>query len=58
MATNKELFQTLSKKPLALQTHRVHSTLKRHGNDRFHVVSTWNTRGVFVERCLHQHALS
>ena len=24
------------------------STLKRRGNDRFHVVSTWNPRGVFV----------
>ena len=23
--------------------------VKRHGNDRFHVFSTWNTRGVFVE---------
>ena len=30
------------------QTHHVNSTLKRRGNDRFHVVSTWNTRGVFV----------
>ena len=24
------------------------STLKRRGNDRVHVVSTWNLRGVFV----------
>ena len=32
----------------ALQTHHVDSTLKRCGNDRFHVVSTWNPRGVFV----------
>ena len=24
------------------------STLKRRGNDRFHVVSTWNPRGVFL----------
>ena len=24
------------------------STLKRRRNDRFHVVSTWNPRGVFV----------
>ena len=31
-----------------LQTHHVDSTLKRRGNDRFHVVSTWNPRGVFV----------
>ena len=31
-----------------LQTHHVYSTLKRRGNNRFYVVSTWNTRGVFV----------
>ena len=31
-----------------IQTHHVDSTLKRRGNDRFHVVSTWNPRGVFV----------
>ena len=31
-----------------LQTLQVYSTLKRRGNERFHVVSTWNTRGVFV----------
>ena len=31
-----------------LQTHHVDSTLKRLGNGRFHVVSTWNPRGVFV----------
>ena len=30
------------------QTHHVDSTLKQHGNDRFHVFSTWNPRGVFV----------
>ena len=35
-----------------LQTHHVYSTLKRRGNDRFHVVSTWNTRGVFVGKDL------
>ena len=33
---------------LTLQTHHVDSTLKQRGNDRFHVVSTWNPRGVFV----------
>ena len=33
---------------ISLQTHHVDSTLKRPGNDRFHVVSTWNPRGVFV----------
>ena len=32
----------------SLQTHHMDSTLKRRGNDRFHVVSTWNPRGVFV----------
>ena len=32
----------------ALQTYHVYSTLKQHGNDCFHVVLTWNTRGVFV----------
>ena len=26
----------------------MYSTLKRRGNGRVHVVSTWNTRGVFV----------
>ena len=31
-----------------LQTLQVYSTLKRRGNVRFHVVSTWNTCGVFV----------
>ena len=36
----------------ALQTHHVDFTLKRRGNSRFHVVSTWNPRGVFVEWAL------
>ena len=31
-----------------LQTHHVCPTLKWRGNDGFHVVSTWNTCGVFV----------
>ena len=31
-----------------LQTLHVYSTLKRLGNVCFHIVSTWNTRGVFV----------
>ena len=31
-----------------LQTHHADYTLKRRGNGRFHVVSTWNTRGVFA----------
>ena len=33
---------------LSLQMHHVYSTLKRRGNGRFQVVSTWNTRGVFL----------
>ena len=33
---------------IALQTHHVDSTLNRRGNDRFHVASTRNPRGVFV----------
>ena len=39
----------------ALQTHHVDSTLKQRGNGRFHVVSTWNPRGVFVGRCGIKH---
>ena len=31
-----------------LQTNHVYSTLKRRGNNLFHVVSTWNTPGVFL----------
>ena len=31
-----------------LQTHHVDSELKRRRKDRFHVVSTWNPRGVLV----------
>ena len=30
------------------QTHHVCSTLKQRENGRFHVVSTWNKRGVFL----------
>lgn len=30
------------------KAHHVYSRLKRHGNHRFHVVSTWNTHGVFA----------
>ena len=32
----------------SLQAQHVYSTLKRRGNDRFHVVSRWNPRDVFV----------
>ena len=35
-------------KPRSRQTQHVYPTLKRHGNDRFRIVSTWNARGVFV----------
>ena len=31
-----------------LQTHSGYFMLKRHGNGCSHVISTWNTRGVFV----------
>ena len=31
-----------------LQTRHVYSTLKQRGNNCFHVVSTWNTFGLFV----------
>ena len=31
-----------------LQTLHLDSTLKRRGNDRFHVVSTWNLHRVFL----------
>ena len=41
-------FKCRSPERTTLQTHHVGSTLKRRGNDRFHVVSTWNPRGVFV----------
>ena len=33
-----------------LQSHHMDSTSKRRGNGRFHVVSTWNPRGMFVGR--------
>ena len=33
-----------------LQTHHLYSTLKRRGDGHFHVVSTWNTRGVSVNQ--------
>lgn len=41
-------FISKNKKEPYKHTHHVNSTLKRRGNDCFHVVSTWNTRGVFV----------
>ena len=41
------LFPTM--KRVSLQTHLVYSTLKRRGNGCFHVASTWNIHGAFVE---------
>ena len=41
-------------KAKTLQTHHVYSALMRRWNDRFHVVSTWNTRGVFVGELLNK----
>ena len=35
-----------------LKTHHVYSTLKRRENERLHVLSTWNTRGVSVGRLI------
>ena len=45
-----EFYSRISQQGLctSLQTLHVYSSLKRLGNIRFHVVSTWNTRGVFV----------
>ena len=45
---NPSVYHFVSRAAYSLQTHHVYSTLKRHGNDRFQVVLTWNTRGVFV----------
>ena len=42
------IIATLSCHPTTfLKTQHVYSTLKQHGNDRFQVVSMWNTSGVF-----------
>ena len=41
-----------------LQTHHMDSTLKRRGNGRFHIVSMWNSRGVFLGDMVKLHALS
>ena len=42
------MVQHLSEGVTSLQTLHVYSTLKRRGIGRFHVISTWNTRGMFV----------
>ena len=41
-------FSKIFRSETYLQTHHVYSTLKRRGNNHFHVVSTWNICGVFV----------
>ena len=41
-------FPEVRNKDTSIQTQPVYFTLKRRGNDRFHVFSTWNTSGVFV----------
>ena len=43
---NKDAISIMTER--SLQTHNVYFTLKRPGNDRFYVASTWKTRGVFV----------
>ena len=40
---------------ISLQTLHQYSTLKRRGNGRFHVVSTWNTREVFVGMYMYMY---
>ena len=61
MSVNKFIFITklaICRSAITLQTHHVHSTLKRCGNGRFHVVSTWNTHGVFVGNAHIKHKTS
>ena len=41
-------FYMITASVMTLQTDHVDSTLKLLGNYRFHVVLTWNPRGVFV----------
>ena len=41
-------FPKVWNKDTSLQTQPVYFTLKRRGNDRFHVFSMWNTSDVFV----------
>ena len=48
MRRKKNIAKVLLLGEASLQTHHVYSTLERRGNDRFHVVSTWNPHGVFV----------
>ena len=43
-----DIWRSFPSYQITIQTHHVYSTLKRRENDRFHVVSTWQTRGVFL----------
>ena len=52
MNTILKLMMLMSITKAPLQTHHVYSTLKRRGNGRFHVLSTWNTRSMFVGQLL------
>ena len=56
LSINALLFNAISSTnaELPLQTHHVGSTLKRGGNDRFHVFSTWNPRAVFVGKTVEE----
>ena len=42
----------VTKAAITLQTHHVYFTLKQRESGRFHVVSTWNTRGMFVGKAV------
>ena len=54
MHRDKKFDINISIRILNLQTHHVYSTLKRRRNGRFHLISTWNTRVVFVGNCDYQ----
>ena len=49
-AGDQQRFKSLQNKShfQSLRTHHAYSTLKRHGNGHFRVVSKWNTRGAFL----------
>ena len=51
-----KLLCTFSLRPVS--TGHVYFTLKRCGNDRFHVVSTWNTRCVFRNTFMKSKSIS
>lgn len=42
------ILNDMNVKAQTLQTHHMYSTVKRCGNNHFHVVSTWNGRSVFL----------